>query len=78
MKIADRFRKYFTNIGPNLARSIPNGNPCFRSHLCDNKSYVDGLLLIQRVLELIMVCLMEANLLTCSKQEIYKHILYIT
>ena len=25
-----------------------------------------------------MVYLMEVNLLTCSKQQIYKHILYIT
>ena len=36
MEIADRFCKYFTNIGPNLAKSIPKVNPSFRSYLGDN------------------------------------------
>ena len=36
MEIADRFCKYFTNIGPNLAKPIPNVNPSFRSYLGDN------------------------------------------
>ena len=36
MEIADRFCKYFTNIVPNLARSIPCVNPSFRSNLGDN------------------------------------------
>ena len=36
MEIADRFSKYFTNIGPNLAKSIPNVNLSFRSYLGDN------------------------------------------
>ncbi|PFX11479.1 hypothetical protein AWC38_SpisGene24772, partial [Stylophora pistillata] len=37
MEIADRFCRYFTNIGPNLARSIPSVNPSFRSYLGYNK-----------------------------------------
>ena len=36
MEIADRFCKYFTNIGLNLARSTPSVNPSFRCNLCDN------------------------------------------
>ena len=36
MELADRFCKYFINIGPNLARSIPSVNPSFRCNLCDN------------------------------------------
>ena len=36
MEIADRFCKYFTNIGPNLAKPIPNVNPSFRPYLGDN------------------------------------------
>ena len=36
MKISDRFCKYFANIGPNLAKSIPSVNPSFRSYLGDN------------------------------------------
>ena len=32
MEIANRFRKYFANIGPKLSRSIPSVNP-FRSYL---------------------------------------------
>ena len=36
MEIAERFCKYFTDIGPNLARSISSVNPSFRSHLGDN------------------------------------------
>ena len=36
VEIADRLCKYFTNIGPNLARSIPNVNPSFRYNLGDN------------------------------------------
>ena len=36
MEIADRFSKYFTNIGLNLAKSIPNVNLSFRSYLGDN------------------------------------------
>ena len=36
MEIAERFCKYFTDIGPNLARSISSVNSSFRSHLGDN------------------------------------------
>ena len=36
MEIADRFCKYFTNIGPNLAKCIPSVNPSFRSYLGEN------------------------------------------
>ena len=36
MEIAERLCKYFTDIGPNLARSISSVNPSFRSHLGDN------------------------------------------
>ena len=36
MEIADKLFKYFTNIGPNLARFIPSMNPCFRSYFDDN------------------------------------------
>ena len=36
IEIADRFCKYFTNIGPNVAKSIPKVNPSFRSYLGDN------------------------------------------
>ena len=36
MEIADRFCKYSTNIGPNLAQSIPSVNPSFHCNLCDN------------------------------------------
>ena len=36
MEIAERFCKYFTDIGPNLARSVSSVNPSFRSHLGDN------------------------------------------
>ena len=36
VEIADRLCKYFTNIGPNLARSIPVVNPSFRYNLGDN------------------------------------------
>ena len=36
MEIAERFCKYFTDIGPNLARSISSVNSFFRSHLGDN------------------------------------------
>ena len=36
MEIAERFCKYFTDIGPNLARAISSVNPSFRSHLGDN------------------------------------------
>ena len=36
VEIANRFCKYFINIGPNLARSTPSVNPSFRSYLSDN------------------------------------------
>ena len=36
MEIADRFCKYFTNIGPNLTKCIPSVNPSFRSYLGEN------------------------------------------
>ena len=36
MEIADKLFKYFTNIGPNLARLIPSMNPCFLSYFDDN------------------------------------------
>ena len=36
MEIAERFCKYFTDIGPNLSRSVSSVNPSFRSHLGDN------------------------------------------
>ena len=36
MEIAERLCKYFTDIGPNLARSISSVNPSFRSHHGDN------------------------------------------
>ena len=36
IEIADRFCKYFTNTGPNLARSIPSVNPSFFFYLGDN------------------------------------------
>ena len=36
MEIADRFCKYFTNIGPNLTKCIPSVNPCFRPYPGDN------------------------------------------
>ena len=36
MEIADKLFKYFTNIGPSLARFIPSMNPCFRSYFDDN------------------------------------------
>ena len=36
MKISERFCKYFANIGPNLAKSIPSVNPSFRSYLGDS------------------------------------------
>ena len=36
MEIAERFCKYFTDIGPNLARAISSVNSSFRSHLGDN------------------------------------------
>ena len=36
MEIAERFCKYFTDIGPNLPRSVSSVNPSFRSHLGDN------------------------------------------
>ena len=33
VEVADRFCKYFTNIGPNLASAIPTVNTTFRSFL---------------------------------------------
>ena len=36
MEITDRFCKYFTNIGPNLAKAIPDVNSSFRSFLGDD------------------------------------------
>ena len=36
MKIAYKLFKYFTNIGPNLARFIPSKNLCFLSYFEDN------------------------------------------
>ena len=36
MEIAERFCKYFIDIGPNLARAISSMNSSFRSHLGDN------------------------------------------
>ena len=36
IEITDRFCKYFINIGPNQARSIPSVNPSIRSYLSDN------------------------------------------
>ena len=36
VEIADRFCKYFTNIGPNLAKAIPDVNSSFRSFLGDD------------------------------------------
>ena len=36
MEIAERFCKYFTDIDPNLSRSIFSVNPSFRFHLGDN------------------------------------------
>ena len=36
--IADRFCKYFTNIGPSLASAIPAANSIFRSFLINNNN----------------------------------------
>ena len=36
VEIAVRFCKYFTNIGPNLAKAIPDVNSSFRSFLGDD------------------------------------------
>ena len=42
MEIAERFCKYFTDIGPNLARAISSVNPSFRSHLgYNNHSFIN-------------------------------------
>ena len=38
VEVADRFCKYFTNIGPNLASAIPTVNTTFRSFLGNNNS----------------------------------------
>ena len=38
MEVADRFCKYFTNIGPNLASAIPTVNTTFRSFLGNNNN----------------------------------------
>ena len=38
MEVADRFCKYFTNIGPNLASAIPTVNTSFRSFLDNNNN----------------------------------------
>ena len=38
MEVADRFCKYFTNIGPNLASAIPTVNTSFRSFLDNNNT----------------------------------------
>lgn len=36
VEIATKFCKYFTNIGPNLAKAIPDVNSTFRSFLDDD------------------------------------------
>ena len=38
VEVADRFCKYFTNIGPNLASAIPTVNTSFRSFLDNNNN----------------------------------------
>jgi hypothetical protein len=38
LEIADKFCKYFTNIGPSLASKIPSVNSSFRSFLTDNEN----------------------------------------
>ena len=37
-EIADRFCKYFTNIGPDLASKIPQANSSFRTFLTNNEN----------------------------------------
>ena len=38
VEVADRFCKYFSNIGPNLASAIPTVNTSFRSFLDNNNN----------------------------------------
>ena len=37
-EVADSFCKYFSNLGPNLAKAIPEVNFSFRSFLPDNNN----------------------------------------